>query len=92
MGRPAETSPQGGRLARSPSLARRGQPPRPLFLTLAFQSEHRADIVYAPQGGFARVYLCIEPDGVSHKALKVIDKQQLKSTKTKSKVSSPAVH
>lgn len=46
------------------------------------------------QGGFARVYLCIEPDGVSHKALKVIDKQQLKSTKTKSKVSpqSAAAH
>ncbi|KAG0667228.1 Cell cycle serine/threonine-protein kinase cdc5/MSD2 [Rhodotorula mucilaginosa] len=38
------------------------------------------------EGGFARVYLCIEPDGVSHKALKVIDKQQLKSTKTKSKL------
>ncbi|GAA5877695.1 hypothetical protein JCM3774_006644 [Rhodotorula dairenensis] len=38
------------------------------------------------EGGFARVYLCTEPDGVSHKALKVIDKQQLKSTKTKSKL------
>lgn len=38
------------------------------------------------QGGFARVYLCTEPDGVTYKALKVIDKQQLKSTKTKSKV------
>ncbi|GAA5917827.1 hypothetical protein JCM8208_000784, partial [Rhodotorula glutinis] len=37
-------------------------------------------------GGFARVYLCTEPDGVSYKALKVIDKRQLKSTKTKSKL------
>lgn len=42
------------------------------------------------QGGFARVYLCTEPDGVSYKALKVIDKRQLKSTKTKSKVRSPS--
>ncbi|GAA5928413.1 hypothetical protein JCM10213_005729 [Rhodosporidiobolus nylandii] len=38
------------------------------------------------EGGFARVYLCTEPDGISYKALKVIDKQQLKSTKTKSKL------
>ncbi|BGP47666.1 Cell cycle serine/threonine-protein kinase cdc5/MSD2 [Rhodotorula kratochvilovae] len=38
------------------------------------------------EGGFARVYLCTEPDGVSYKALKVIDKRQLKSTKTKSKL------
>jgi hypothetical protein len=38
------------------------------------------------QGGFARVYLATEPDGITYKALKVVDKQQLKSTKTKSKV------
>ncbi|GAA5917430.1 hypothetical protein JCM5296_001622 [Sporobolomyces johnsonii] len=38
------------------------------------------------EGGFARVYLCTEPDGITNKALKVIDKQQLKSTKTKSKL------
>ncbi|GAA5838041.1 hypothetical protein JCM9279_004110 [Rhodotorula babjevae] len=38
------------------------------------------------EGGFARVYLCTEPDGVSYKALKVIDKCQLKSTKTKAKL------
>ncbi|GAA5885683.1 hypothetical protein JCM6882_007526 [Rhodosporidiobolus microsporus] len=38
------------------------------------------------EGGFARVYLCTEPDGITYKALKVIDKQQLKSTKTKSKL------
>ncbi|GAA5904293.1 CDC5/polo family serine/threonine-protein kinase [Sporobolomyces salmoneus] len=38
------------------------------------------------EGGFARVYLCTEPDGVTTKALKVIDKQQLKSTKTKAKL------
>lgn len=39
------------------------------------------------QGGFARVYLSTEPDGVTTKALKVIAKEQLKSTKNKSKVS-----
>ncbi|GAA5963700.1 hypothetical protein JCM3765_003550 [Sporobolomyces pararoseus] len=38
------------------------------------------------EGGFARVYLCTEPDGFTNKALKVIDKQQLKSTKTKAKL------
>ncbi|BGO99401.1 putative Protein serine/threonine kinase [Rhodotorula toruloides ATCC 204091] len=38
------------------------------------------------EGGFARVYLCTEPDGKSYKAMKVIHKQQLKSTKTKSKL------
>ncbi|GAA5884164.1 hypothetical protein JCM16303_005950 [Sporobolomyces ruberrimus] len=38
------------------------------------------------EGGFARVYLCTEPDGITNKALKVIDKQQLKSTKTKAKL------
>ena len=41
-----------------------------------------------PQGGFARVYLATEPDG-KLKALKVVAKEQLKSTKNKSKVSKP---
>lgn len=44
------------------------------------------------QGGFARVYLCTEPDGITNKALKVIDKQQLKSSKTKAKVRFPAFY
>ncbi|ORY92413.1 hypothetical protein BCR35DRAFT_297802 [Leucosporidium creatinivorum] len=38
------------------------------------------------EGGFARVYLSTEPDGVTTKALKVIAKEQLKSTKNKSKL------
>ncbi|BGP24299.1 hypothetical protein Rt10032_c03g1575 [Rhodotorula toruloides] len=38
------------------------------------------------EGGFARVYLCAEPDGKAYKAMKVIHKQQLKSTKTKAKL------
>ena len=37
------------------------------------------------QGGFARVYLALESDGAA-KAVKVIAKEQLKSTKTKTKV------
>lgn len=44
------------------------------------------------QGGFARVYLSTEPDGITTKALKVIAKEQLKSTKNKSKVRVPFSH
>lgn len=46
-----------------------------------------AVVTQLSQGGFARVYLSTEPDGVTTKALKVIAKEQLKSTKNKSKVS-----
>lgn len=42
--------------------------------------------LHLAQGGFARVYLATEPSG-EVKALKVIAKEQLKSTKNKSKVS-----
>ncbi|KAK4048367.1 Cell cycle serine/threonine-protein kinase cdc5/MSD2 [Microbotryomycetes sp. JL221] len=38
------------------------------------------------EGGFARVYLCTEQDNKTAKALKVIAKEQLKSTKNKSKL------
>lgn len=55
-------------------------------------SREKAQLYRDLQGGFARVYLCTEPDGITNKALKVIDKQQLKSTKTKAKVSFHSTH
>ncbi|GAA5830766.1 hypothetical protein JCM11251_001067 [Rhodosporidiobolus azoricus] len=59
-----------------------GEPPRQIRRDNAWLQ--RGDLL--GEGGFARVYLCTEPDGITYKALKVIDKQQLKSTKTKSKL------
>ncbi|GAA6001143.1 CDC5/polo family serine/threonine-protein kinase [Rhodotorula paludigena] len=59
-----------------------GEPPR----RIRRENVHLARGDLLGEGGFARVYLCTEPDGVSYKALKVIDKRQLKSTKTKAKL------
>ncbi|SCV67638.1 BQ2448_5249 [Microbotryum intermedium] len=42
--------------------------------------------VFKDMGGFARVYLITEPDGITNKAVKVICKEQLRSTKNRSKV------
>ncbi|GJN88942.1 hypothetical protein Rhopal_001913-T1 [Rhodotorula paludigena] len=85
---PAQAPPQGAdKPAEKPKDRAKlteqwGEPPR----RIRRENVHLARGDLLGEGGFARVYLCTEPDGVSYKALKVIDKRQLKSTKTKAKL------
>ncbi|SCZ93449.1 BZ3500_MvSof-1268-A1-R1_Chr6-3g08667 [Microbotryum saponariae] len=58
--------------------------PPPAVIRRDGEHLHRGELL--GEGGFARVYLITEPDGITNKAVKVICKEQLRSTKNRSKL------
>ncbi|KAK4053369.1 Cell cycle serine/threonine-protein kinase cdc5/MSD2 [Microbotryomycetes sp. JL201] len=77
-----KTAPAGGRPDKAKLTEQWGPPPD--VITRGNTLLHRGRLL--GEGGFARVYMCTEVDQQAAKALKVIAKEQLKSTKNKSKL------